>query len=189
MPLGLDQNVHVTNHLNQDIHVMPTLDKGWLLADVLADTALFAIGVGEIATATGLALPAELATFADLAQFLKATAGLLSGTAATGTRSAEVALELVEAFKKGAIKVPAGESVNVREQGFLSTYFKPTSGWFGMADFTTVDLTVMTQDGKRTADVDSSPDQSWIADETGISRAVYGTLNQVDTNSAAVAWN
>lgn len=95
----------------------------------------------------------------------------------------------MEAFKKGAIKVPVGESVNVREQGFLSTYFKPTSGWFGMADFTTVDLTVMTQDGKRTADVDSSPDQSWIADETGISRAVYGTLNEVDTNSAAIAWN
>lgn len=80
MPLGLDQKIHVANHLDQDIYVMPTLDKGWLLADVLADTALFAIGVGEIATATGLALPAELATFADLTQFLKATAGLLSGT-------------------------------------------------------------------------------------------------------------
>ncbi|MEU8548973.1 hypothetical protein AB0C81_18645 [Streptomyces roseoverticillatus] len=72
-------------------------------------------------------------------------------------------LELVETFKKESIRVPAGESVDVRNQRFLSIYFKPASGWFGIADFKKVDLTILTQDGKRTAENDSGPDQSWVA--------------------------
>ncbi|MFD7026602.1 hypothetical protein ACFWAR_01025 [Streptomyces sp. NPDC059917] len=168
---------------------MPTLDKGWLIADVVTDTALFALGVNEIALVSGMELPTAASTFGDLTRLLKLAAGLLSGTASTGTRSAEVALELVEAFKKGSIRIPAGDSANVWEQGLLTTLFKPSSGWFGMAGYATVDLTIVTEDGKLTAEVDSSPDQSWIATGEGIVRSVYGTINDVDPQAEVIAWS
>ncbi|MEU8548947.1 hypothetical protein AB0C81_18500 [Streptomyces roseoverticillatus] len=189
MALGVNQNIYVANHLEQDIYVMPVLDKNWLIADVVTDTALLTVGVGEIAAATGAALPAALSTFADLAQFLKVSAGVIGGTVSAGTRSADVVLELVEAFKKESLRVPAQESRNVREQGFLTTYFKPASGWFGMADFKTVDLTILTQDGKQTVEIDSGPDQSWIAMSEGVTRSVYGTVNDPDPQSETIAWN
>jgi hypothetical protein len=185
----MDQKIYVANHCHQDLYVMPTLDKGWLIADVITDSALFALGVSEIALVSGGELPAAISTFGDLTRFLKATAGLLSGTVSTGSRSAEVALELVEAFKKESIRVPAGDSADVRDQGLLSTLFKPSSGWFGMAGYETVDLTIITADGTLTANVDSPPDASWIATEAGIVRSVYGTLNDVDPQAAVTAWN
>ncbi|WP_331723651.1 MULTISPECIES: hypothetical protein [unclassified Streptomyces] len=89
------------------------------------------------------------------------------------------------------LRIPAGGSEDVKEEvlAFLGGYFKPAGGWFTMTGFIKVSLTVVTCDGKRTAEIESSPGQSWTVTDAGITRAIPGTPDNPGAPLEPVAWN
>ncbi|GJE96786.1 hypothetical protein PsYK624_129920 [Phanerochaete sordida] len=189
MPIGVDQNVHVANNSGQDLYIIVAPSLAWVVADIVVDIGLFLVAVGEIkAVATTAELPAALSTASELIAFMRITAMLASGTAGAGLRSAEAALTMVEAFKRNAVPIPAGDVKNIRDAGVLSTYFS-ASGIAGMLGAETLNVMVLSGDGTQFAEFTTGPDDSWIATDRGlIVRATYGALWQEDEAAGSVAW-
>ena len=184
----MSQHIYVANHNSQGAYVMATKSLEWQIADFLTDIGLFAVGVGEIkAVVTAYELPETINTVKDLVQVMKIVAGLLSGTISAGSRSAEAAKELVDAFKESSTEVGQGDYKDVRETGFLD-YLSP-SGIAGLLDADTITLVVMTDDGKKFVDFPSNIDYSWIVTPSRVVRSQYGTLNVEDPDAGQYNWN
>jgi hypothetical protein len=181
-------NIHVANTLTQSVYVLPAKSTEWVIADLVTDAALFAVGVSEIkAVLTGAQLPATINSIADLFAFLKGAGTLLSGTIAVGSRSGEAVLELVRHFKENSVEVPANDYRNVLESSFLD-YFS-ASGLASLAGAETVTLTIMSSDGLRTAQFGTNNDFSWIITEQGAVRAKYGTIWQPSPGDGQNNWS
>lgn len=179
----------MANNSGHEIYVMASLNPDWAIVDFITDIALLLVGVEEIkAVATAAELPAALNTFRDLYEFLKIAAKLLSGSFSVGSRSAEAALAMADAFKKVAVSIGNGDHKNVDSEGFLSIYLS-ASGIAGLLGASTVSLVVMSADGKQVALWNTGSDDSWIA--TGrekIVRSKYGTIWQEDPSAGSVDW-
>ncbi|MFG2833108.1 hypothetical protein ACGFWI_37645 [Streptomyces sp. NPDC048434] len=154
---------------------------------------LFAVGVGEIKSATGVAaLPETIKTFADLANVLKTGYKLVSGTAAAGSRSAEAVAELAKLqnnFKEKSATIKPGECKTIHDTGFLdylnastvAAMFAPANG------ARTVEVIAMTESGK-VVDFSTPPDASWISTDAGVVRSKYGTLRDEDPGAGNHPW-
>lgn len=181
------QHIYVANHNQQNAYVLAAKSTGWQIADFLTDIGLFAVGIGELKAALTVAdLPATINTVSDMIKVMKVVAGLLSGTAAVGSRSAEAAKEVVDAFKKSSIEIPPQDYKDVLDTGVLG-YLSP-SGIAGLLDADTITLVVMTNDGKEVADFSTNIDYSWIVTPDGIVRSKYGTINVEDPGAGQSTW-
>lgn len=184
----MSQHIYVANHNQQDAYILTAKSTGWQIGDFLTDIALFAVGIGEIKAALTVAdIPATINTTSDLIKVMKVAATLLSGTAAVGSRSAEAAKEVVDAFKKSSIKIPPQEYRDVLDTGVLD-YLSP-SGISGLLDADTITLVVMTDDGKKVADFSTNIDYSWIVTPSRIVRSQYGTINVEDPGAGQHDWS
>ncbi|MFD8396650.1 hypothetical protein ACFV2N_47765, partial [Streptomyces sp. NPDC059680] len=95
--------------------------------------------------------------------------------------------------------IPAGEVKDVRWQNQLTTIFGlipttvrgiplPNSVNMGMLGFNTVNLFVMTEDGKKATVFSSAPDNSYIATDSEIVRSKYGTTSVPDRYAGHYSW-
>lgn len=189
MPMGVNQSVWVANDSGQDIYVIAAANPDWVIADVATDAALILVGLTELkATLTLAELPATIASFRDLYQFIKITGTLLSGSFSVGSRPAEAALAVIEAVKKHSIPISAGDAKDVKDANFLAMYLN-ASGIGGILGASTVSVMVMSADGKQVAMWNTGPDDSWIATrEKNIVRSKYGSVWQHDPGAGSVNW-
>ncbi len=172
-------NVYVANSTNQNVYVMVSKSGGWQAADIAADIALLCAGIAEIRAGLAVTdLPGTINSLSDLVKVLKWIATLGSGTLATGSRSAEGIKEILDTFKKMSGKIAPGTYTNVRETGFLD-YLSP-SAIAGAMSAETLELTLISEDGKWVADFTTNQDFSWIVTSRGIVRSKYGSIWQSD---------
>jgi hypothetical protein len=184
----MSQHIYIANHNQQDAYVVAGKSELWHIGDFLTDIAFFAVGIGEIKAALSVAnLPGTINTVRDLFQVMKVTAGLLSGTIATGSRSAEAAKEVVDAFKKNSQKISSGDHKDVLNTGFLD-YLSP-SGIAGVLNTDTITLVIMTDEGKKVTEFSTNIDHSWIVTPSRVVRSKYGTLNVEDPGAGQYAWS
>jgi hypothetical protein len=183
----MSTHVYIANSLNQDVYVLPAEKTGWLLGDVGFSVALLATGATEIRL-LGMAseLPTALRTVRDLFIFLR----IMSGTYGSAQNISKFSQQVVDQVKNNAIKIPAGQVVDVLDQGFLSTYTS-LSGVIGQifsAD--TFNLLVMTDDGKQVALASTNPDYSWIVQGDRLVRSAYGASPwQADPGAGVYLFN
>jgi len=179
----------MANASDQDIYVIASLNPDWAIADFITDIGLLLVGVEELKAVTTTAeLPEALVTIRDLYNFLKISAQLLSGTLSVGSRSAEAALALVEAFKKTSIPIASGDFKNVHDEGVLGIYLS-ADGIGGLLGASTVSVMVLSGDGKQLAMWNSNSDHSWIAtNEQKIVRSKYGSIWQQDPDAGVQNW-
>ena len=187
--MGTSQSVYMANASDQDIYVIASLNPDWAIADFITDIGLLLVGVEELKAVTTTAeLPEALVTIRDLYNFLKISAQLLSGTLSVGSRSAEAALALVEAFKKTSIPIASGDFKNVHDEGVLGIYLS-ADGIGGLLGASTVSVMVLSGDGKQLAMWNSNSDHSWIAtNEQKIVRSKYGSIWQQDPDAGVQNW-
>jgi hypothetical protein len=184
----MPNNIHIANTLPRSVWVMPSKNTSWLVADLVTDAALFAVGVGEIrAVLSGtVVLPEAIATLGDLFKFLKGAGTLLGGTIATGSRSGEAVLELVRHFKENAIEIPPNDFRNVLQSSLMD--YLSASGLASLVGLSTITLTILSDDGLRTVQFDTSNDSSWIAIPTALVCAKFGTLWQQSPDAGSFPW-
>ncbi|KAK4233256.1 hypothetical protein C8A03DRAFT_39049 [Achaetomium macrosporum] len=190
--MGLSHSVYMANDSSRDIHVMASLNPDWALVDFAVDIGLLMIGVEELKGAAMAAeLPETLATLRDLYEFLKIAGELAGGMAGAGSRPAEAAMALIDAFKKTAVCILAGEYRDVERDSFLSIYLS-ADGIASLVGAETVSVMVMSSDsdGSRMqlAVWNTGADDSWIAtrDEV-IVRSKYGTIWEQYPTAGAVS--
>lgn len=186
--MGLSHSVYFANDSDQDVYVIASLNPDWALIDFLVDAALLAVAVTELKAATTvLELPKELATMKDLYNFAKIASFLVLGTISTGTRTAEAALAVIEAFKKTGKVIPKQDYKDVHSDNMLN--YLNADGIAAVLGAETVSVMVMSGDGKQFAMWNTGSDESWIATRSNkIVRSKYGTIWQQDPNSGSVAW-
>ena len=183
----MSQNIYVANQMPEDIHVFAGKSPGWVIADVLTDVALFATGIGEIKSAlTAERLPEAIRTTSDLIKILKWVAKLYGGTVSVGSRPAEAAKDIIEAFKKNSIPISPGSYKNVLESGLLS-YLSP-SGVASLLDAETITMIIMAENGERVIDFSTGTDESWIATSNYVVRSKYGTIFDEDPGAGKNNW-
>jgi len=189
MTIGLTQHVYFANASSKDVYIMAVENLDWIIVDVIADVALFALGIGEIKAVTGIAeLPEALNTIKDIYKFLSIAVKLIGGTISIGSRSAEAIMAVVEAFKKASIKIPCDDYKDAIDRGILGIYLS-ASGYAGLFGASTVTLVVMSGDGKQVSQYNTGPDYSWIAtNREVIVRSRYGTLWQEDPAEGSYDW-
>lgn len=159
----------VDNQLDQSIHVFPYERPGWVVADVLLDIGLFAVGVGEIkSVVTTAQLPADISTAADLLKFLNIARQLAMGLIGSSSRSAEAATSIIKAFMDNTIVVSPGQKKDIREEGLLGEIFS-ASGWAGLLGAETMDLAIMTADHTKLVNFTTPPDATWEVTRSAVS--------------------
>ncbi|KXX82189.1 hypothetical protein MMYC01_201715 [Madurella mycetomatis] len=189
--MGVSHSVYLANDSSDDIYVIASLSPEWAFIDFVTDVGLLALGAEEIkSVVTAAELPETLATLRDLYEFIKIAAKLLGGTISVGTRPADAALALIDAFKKTSIRIPVQDHKKVDSEGFFSIYLN-ADGVASLAGAKTISLMVMQHDGSRIrlAMWDTEADDSWIATGDGlIVRSKYGTLWEQDPGAGTVEW-
>lgn len=189
--MGLSHSVYLANDSGQDIYVMASLNPDWAIADFIVDIGLLAYGVSEIRAVVAAAeLPAELKTLRDLYEFVKISGTLLGGMVATGSRPGEAALAVLDAFKKTAVCIPAGEYKDVEHDSVLSIYLS-ADGIASLFGAETVSVMVMSHVGDEVqlAMWNTGSDNSWIATKDKIIvRSKYGTIWEQDPVAGVVWW-
>ncbi|MFD7449617.1 hypothetical protein [Kitasatospora sp. NPDC059827] len=186
MTIELSQEVHVINGLGQAIYVLMAPHPERELEELYAEVPLLSVRVGEVKSIAETAdLPDSLATFADLARFLKGAGPLLESTSNAGRTAAGPVIAAVEAVQKNATRIAAGESVTVRAEWDLSPLSTPAAG---QSETGMVSLLIVSGDGALVSDVSSEPDDYWLAARDGLYHAGLGRAGAVDGTSEGIPW-
>ena len=184
--MGNKHSIHIANATSEDIYVLAYLSPDWAIVDAITNITVIAAALQQFKTCTALGeLPAKITSIRDIFQTLLAVRKVI----VSGAQGVKAAMAVTEAFKKTAVKIPAGTFKNVKSEDFLSIYLK-AHGIAGLIGAKTVTLMVMAGEGKdlRAAMWNSGSDHSWIATKRGvIVRSRYGTLWQENPGAGTIA--
>ncbi|OAA46805.1 hypothetical protein BBO_03360 [Beauveria brongniartii RCEF 3172] len=168
---------------------MAGLERNWKIADAVTDGAALiatAILFPPALAGLGAELPATVAGIADLFEYLKFAANVVT----VGKFAPQVGAEsnaMIETFKNASVKVPANKFEDTYSEGFLKTYLTP-SGYAGMAGAKTVSILVYDNKTKRSAKFTTGPDESWIVQDKQIVRSKYGSIWKSDPTKPKIDW-
>ncbi|AEO61222.1 hypothetical protein MYCTH_2311172 [Thermothelomyces thermophilus ATCC 42464] len=188
--------VHVANNSGEDIYVLASPNLHWAIVDIAVDTALIAVGVGELGVALqGIKAGGRLKSIAQLALCLKNWGALATATGVLGSRKATEIAEILRAARKAneeinraSIRIPHGNFHRVINRDWIDMYAQ-ISGYAGMAGARTVQLLVKNEDGSQSALFCTGPDHSWIATDRGsIVRANYSRIWVEEPGGRSVDW-
>lgn len=188
--MSLSHHVWVANSSSQDMYVLVAPSTEFLVTDLITDTALMFVGIGEIKAAlTAGRFPEVINTMADVYKFLKAFALLGSGTSVTALRSFQDAKNIAAKLKNSMGKISPNDCKEVSSHGFLSIYTS-ASGYASLAGAKTLTITVMSDDYQLVAQWDTDPDHSWVLTDDAIVRSAYGqSLFMQDPAAGKVDWS
>jgi hypothetical protein len=161
-------HIHISNRLNQDLHVLAFPNPDWVWADMAVSLAsLGSSGIKAVKSAT------------DLWKAIYIIKGL-------GTASG-AGLKLTEFFKENGCVISPNDSKNVYDK--TNWNITSPSYWGAVLGASTVTLVICSADLSLSAQFNSNDDFSWIAGDRDILRAHYGRLWVPDPNAGAVDWD
>ncbi|HEX7680038.1 MAG TPA: hypothetical protein VF713_18050 [Thermoanaerobaculia bacterium] len=180
-------HVHVANAHSEDAQVFISKTLLWSIVDIVYDVGSFAVGLGELKTATSAAaLPQTIENARDLYNVLKYSAKLLATTGSIASNSANAAKNFIEIFSRKSIKIARG---NFRDcQSTTGLDWMTPSALAGIPGLKTLNMTVLTDDGRKVANFDTNHDHSWIVTDPSVVRSKYGTIWQTDAGSGSFPW-
>ncbi len=188
----MSEKIYLANHTEQDIYVICGLKPEWDIANFFEKLTLTGImGVlAEFTIPVGIVLSVHNVdgTVKSLNQYCTATrlAGSILQDETLGSRAQAKAQEFINQFKSNSLSIGAQTYKDIKETGGLS--YIDVSTLAGLFGSDTVYMIVLADGGKKVASVVTNQDDSWIANENGLVRSKFGTINQEDPSAGNVPW-
>ncbi|MBM2600787.1 hypothetical protein [Pseudomonas sp. BDPW] len=181
---GVNHHIHIANKTSGPVYVVASPTLGWTIRDFVFDVGLLLLGVGEIkyGVTLGSRLPSAIKSFNDLGCYLKVAAWITSGALSSSLRAKEAADSMINLLKKSSIMIGVDEYKDVYSRGALDLFTTPSGYNSLLGIINDVSLIVYAEKPSvvnsmaKVIRFNSNSDHSWIADETGIWRAKYGTI-------------
>lgn len=180
-------HVHVANAHAEHAQIFVSKTLLWSIVDIVYDVGSFAFGLGELKAATSAAtLPQTIENARDLYNVLKYSAKLLSTTGSIASNSADAAKNFIDIFRSKSIKIARGDFRDCQSTTGLD--WMAPSAIAGIPGLKTLNMTVLTDDGRKVANFDTNHDHSWIVTDPAVVRSKYGTIWQTDAGSGSFPW-
>lgn len=184
-------HVHVANAHSEHAQVFVSKTLLWSIVDIVYDIGSLVVGLGELKGATtamdaAANLPQTIENARDLYRVLKYSAKLLATTGSIASNSEDAAKKFIEIFSRKSIRIEQG---NFRDcQSTTGLDWMAPSALAGIPGLKTLNMTVLTDGGKKVANFDTNHDHSWIVTDSAVVRSRYGTIWQTEPASGSSSW-